>query len=158
MFAPVTFIDMNALCPAKSSQKWCPNIVSVVLDQSRWLWEVVLQLKICISSEIQHLSVYVPDPSHFLEPEHFPNDHPKSCVGLYIDTSKHFELRSIIRIMTLISDKSASMSIIDILCKYHKNIHLPYSIFLYMQFGPTTDVIKLVFNNMNGPLLLQAVS
>ena len=43
---------------------------------------------------MQHISVYVPDPSHMPEPEQSPRDHPKSGVGLYIDTSKHLRLVS----------------------------------------------------------------
>ena len=63
----------------------------MLLDQSRRPRERVLQVKTCDSSEMQHLSVYVPDPSHSSDPEQFPNAHPKSDVLLYIETSKHFD-------------------------------------------------------------------
>ena len=57
----------------------------------------MLQDKMCNPSDVQHLSLYVPDPSHLRESEHVPRDHPKSSVGLYIDTSKQFELAAIER-------------------------------------------------------------
>ena len=65
-----------------------------MLDQSRLECELLLQLRTCHPSEIQHLSVYVPDPRHSSEPEQCPNVHPKYADGLYIDTSKHPELAS----------------------------------------------------------------
>ena len=94
---PVTLISINALCPTKSSQNWCPNIIKMLFDQSRRPRERVLQVKSCNSSEMQHLSVYVPDPSHLFDPEQFPNDHPKSDVLLYMETSKHLDAGSDVR-------------------------------------------------------------
>ena len=86
---PETFKGINALCPTKSSQNWCPKIIRTLPDQSRWKRELVVQVKMYMPSEIQHLSVYIPGPSHLPEPEQCPKDHPTSDEGLYIETSKH---------------------------------------------------------------------
>ena len=92
MHSPEIFSDINAMWPTKSSQKVCPRSIRGLLDQSYLPREVMLQLNMCQPSEMQHLSVYIPDPSQCSEPEQCPKDHLKSDVGLYIETSKHFDV------------------------------------------------------------------
>ena len=78
--------------PTKSSQNVCPKSIRGLLDQSYLPREVMLQLNMCRPSEMQHSSVYIPVPSQCSEPEQCPKDHLKSDAGLYIETSKHFDV------------------------------------------------------------------
>ena len=71
-------------------------MITTPLDQSCPLLGLILQVNMCNPSEMQHLSVYNPDPSHLDHPVQFPKDHPNSNVGLYIVTSKQFDVGSTI--------------------------------------------------------------
>ena len=86
----------------------------------------------CNPSDIQHLSVYVPDPSHVRESEQVPRDHPKSSVGLYIETSKHFELGAIKRHkIDMKQFNFSNQDFTDSFGFYHKN-NSPTGYFLFV--------------------------
>ena len=92
--APETSNSINASYPTKSSQNRCPNILKSILDQS-FLFRLVLQVNRCFPPDTQHVSMYVPGPSHLCDEEQLPKVHLKSEVDhFFIDTSKQMLLES----------------------------------------------------------------